>query len=193
MLNNNSIFNVLNPKFVSKIPLNLDSYIKLLNADGSLSGIQIKPFAVPGKVALWLEDPSKGSNFGSVDEDTIALEIVSEETKKRFFYVPACAHVPDWLKDKLNNTDLLFFDGTLWTDDEMVKQKVGIKTGKRMGHISMSGKEGSIEMLKEINIKRKIFIHINTTNPALLENSVEREFLTNNEWEVSFDTMEIEI
>ena len=75
----------------------------------------------------------------------------------------------------------------------MVKQKVGIKTGKRMGHISMSGKEGSIEMLKEINIKRKIFIHINTTNPALLENSVEREFLTNNEWEVSFDTMEIEI
>ena len=193
VLNNNSIFNVLNPKFVSKIPLNLNSYIKLLNADGGSSGIQIKPFAVPGKVALWLEDSSKGSNFGSVDEDTIALEIISEETNKRFFYIPACAHVPGWLKDKLDNTDLLFFDGTLWTDDEMVKQKVGIKTGKRMGHISMSGKEGSLEALKNINIKRKIFIHINTTNPALIDNSSERELLTNQGWEVSFDTMEIEI
>ena len=193
VLNNNSIFNVLNPKFVSKIPLNLNSYIKLLNADGGFSGIQIKPFAVPGKVALWLEDSSKGSNFGSVDEDTIALEIISEETNKRFFYIPACAHVPDWLKDKLDSTDLLFFDGTLWTDDEMIKQKVGIKTGKRMGHISMSGKEGSLEVLKNINIKRKIFIHINTTNPALLDNSSERALLTNQGWEVSFDTMEIEI
>ena len=193
VLNNNSIFNVLNPKFVSKIPLNLNAYIKLLNADGSPSGIKIKPFAVPGKVALWLEDPSKGSNFGSVDEDTIALEVLSEETGKRFFYIPACAHVPDWLKNKLDNTDLLFFDGTLWTDDEMVKQKVGIKTGKRMGHISMSGKEGSLEIFKNITIKRKIFIHINTTNPALLENSEERELLNKKGWEVSFDTMEVKI
>jgi pyrroloquinoline quinone biosynthesis protein B len=75
----------------------------------------------------------------------------------------------------------------------MIKQKVGIKTGKRMGHISMSGKEGSLEMFKEINIKRKIFIHINTTNPALLENSAERELLNSQGWEVSFDTMEIKI
>ncbi|MDC0651872.1 pyrroloquinoline quinone biosynthesis protein PqqB [Alphaproteobacteria bacterium] len=193
VLNNNSIFNVLNPKFVSKISLNLDSSINLLNADGSSSGIQIKAFAVPGKVALWLEDPSKGANFGSVDEDTIALEILSEETGSKFFYIPACAYIPDWLKDKLNNTDLLFFDGTLWTDDEMIQQKVGIKTGKRMGHISMSGKEGSLELFQDINIKRKIFIHINTTNPALLENSKERELLNSKGWEVSYDTMEIQI
>ena len=51
---------------------------------------------------------------------------------------------------------MLFFDGTLWTDDEMIKQKVGIKTGKRMGHISMSGEEGSLNIFKDVKINRKI-------------------------------------
>jgi pyrroloquinoline quinone biosynthesis protein B len=101
--------------------------------------------------------------------------------------------VPDWLKEKLNNTNLLFFDGTLWTDDEMIKQKVGIKTGKRMGHISMSGEEGSINIFKNVKINRKIFIHINTTNPALLNNSSERKILEDAGWEVAYDTMEIKI
>ena len=193
VLNSNSIFNVLNPKFVNKVPIKLDNYLELLNADKTASGIKVKAFAVPGKVALWLEDANKGPNFGSVDEDTIALEICNEETGASFFYIPACAYVPDWLKEKLNNTNLLFFDGTLWTDDEMIKQKVGIKTGKRMGHISMSGEEGSLNIFKNVKINRKIFIHINTTNPALLNNSSERKILEDAGWEVAYDTMEIKI
>ena len=75
----------------------------------------------------------------------------------------------------------------------MIKQNVGIKTGKRMGHISMSGQEGSIEILNKINIKRKVFIHINTTNPALLEDSDERKIANENGWEVAYDTMEIKL
>ena len=98
-----------------------------------------------------------------------------------------------WLKEKLNNTDLLFFDGTLWTDNEMIEQKVGIKTGKRMGHISMSGDEGSLQVFENTNIKRKIFIHINTTNPALIDNSKERHVLERAGWEVAYDTMEVKI
>ena len=81
----------------------------------------------------------------------------------------------------------------LWTDDEMIKDKVGIKTGKRMGHISMSGEEGSLNIFKDVKIDRKIFIHINTTNPALLNNSSERKVLENAGWEVAYDTMEIKI
>ena len=75
----------------------------------------------------------------------------------------------------------------------MIKQKVGIKTGKRMGHISMSGEEGSLNIFKDLNINRKIFIHINTTNPALLNNSLERQVLEDAGWEVAYDTMEIKI
>ena len=75
----------------------------------------------------------------------------------------------------------------------MIKENVGIKTGKRMGHISMSGEEGSIKILNKINVKRKIFIHINTTNPSLLEDSSERKLANENGWEVAYDTMEIKL
>ena len=190
VLGKNSIFNVLNPKFVNRIPIELEKIVKLIYTDDSFSGIMVKPFSVPGKVALWLEDENKGENFGSVEEDTIALEITNNEGK-RFFYIPACAHVPDWLLEKLENSELIFFDGTLWQDDEMIKENVGVKTGKRMGHISMSGIDGSIETFKKINVKRKVFIHINTTNPALLEDSSERMMATENGWEIAYDNMEI--
>ena len=60
-----------------------------------------------------------------------------------------------------------------------------------MGHISMSDSEGSIEVLKKINVKRKIFIHINTTNPSLLETSKERRLANENGWEIAYDSMEI--
>ena len=75
----------------------------------------------------------------------------------------------------------------------MIKENVGMKTGKRMGHISMSGIDGSIETFKKINVKRKVFIHINTTNPALLEDSSERKIATENGWEIAYDTMEIKL
>nr|MBC8295852.1 pyrroloquinoline quinone biosynthesis protein B [Pelagibacterales bacterium] len=185
--------NVLNPKFVKRNPIKLNEAIPLKYTDDTNSGITVTPFAVPGKVALWLEDESKGSNFGSVAEDTIALEIKGPEGNTEFFYIPGCANMPDWLKERVDNANLILFDGTLWTDDEMIKENVGIKTGQRMGHMSMSGSNGSIEAFKKLNIKRKIFIHINTTNPALLENSTERKVANEAGWEIAYDTMEIKI
>ena len=193
VLEKNSMFNVLNPKFVKRSPIKLNEELRLKYTDNTESGITVTPFAVPGKVALWLEDESKGDNFGSVEEDTIALEVKGPKGNTEFFYIPGCASMPDWLKEKVSNSNLILFDGTLWTDDEMIKDNVGIKTGQRMGHMSMSGKDGSIEAFKELNIKRKIFIHINTTNPALLENSNERKIANKAGWEISHDTMEIKI
>ena len=193
VIEKNSIFNVLNPKFVVRKPIKLDTAQPLIYTDGKDSGISILPFAVPGKVALWLEDESKGADFGSVEEDTIAIEVRDSKNKAKFFYIPGCASMPEWLKKRINNSDLILFDGTLWTDDEMIRVKVGIKTGNRMGHMSMSGKNGSIELLKKLNIKRKIFIHINTTNPALLENSNERKLANDSGWEIAYDNMEISL
>ena len=89
---------------------------------------------------------------------------------------------------------MILFDGTLWKDDEIIASNLGInKTGLRMGHLSMSGKEGTMELLKDLNIKKKFFIHINTTNPALLENSSERKELNEKGWEVSNDGMEVSL
>lgn len=193
VLASNSIFNVLNPAFVKREPMQLDVPLELQKPDGASSGIAVTPFSVPGKVALWLEDASKGANFGSVAEDTIALDVSVAGGEARFFYIPACAEFTQELAHRIRGAELVFFDGTLWVDDEMIRDQVGTKTGKRMGHMSVSGEDGTIAALKNLGIKRKIFIHINTTNPILLEDSNERELVTTAGWEVACDGLEITI
>ena len=75
----------------------------------------------------------------------------------------------------------------------MIHDGVGIKTGQRMGHISVSGEEGTLAALNDLGIKRKIFIHINTTNPILFANSEERRMVEAAGWEVSYDGMDIDL
>jgi pyrroloquinoline quinone biosynthesis protein B len=191
VLASNSIFNVLNPKYVNRLGLELDSALELSGHDGQKLGITIVPFAVPGKVALWMEDEKSDKNFGTVDEDTIALEVKSRSG--RFFYIPACARMTDSLAERVSGADLVFFDGTLWVDDEMIREKVGVKTGQRMGHISVSGQNGALSSFTNLSVKRKVFIHINTTNPILVDDSPERAAVLSAGWEVSYDGMAIEL
>ena len=166
---------------------------ELKNKEGKGSGIFVEAFEVPGKIALWLEDESKGANFGTQEGDTIGLKISSAGKEKSFYYIPACAKMTSELSEKLKDSELVLFDGTLWKNDEMASSKVGEKTGQRMGHMYNSGPDGSIEAFKDLNVKKKIFIHINTTNPILLSDSSERKIVEENNWEVSYDGMEITI
>ena len=193
VLQGNNVFNVLNPKFVERIPLSLDVPLQLQLPNGVATGLVVVPFAVPGKIALWLEEKNKDVALAAVGEDTIALEIRNANQEIQFFYIPGCAEMTDDLADRLRGAPLVFFDGTLWRDDEMIRDDVGIKTGKRMGHMSMSGDDGSIAAFDSLRVKRKVFIHINTTNPVLLEDSDQRKFATKAGWEVSYDGMEINL
>lgn len=192
VLEANPIFNVLNPKFVKRDSMSLEREIDILGADGVPLGISAVPFSVPGKVALWLEGNSEQDNFGTVDEDTIALEI-REHGTTRFFYIPACARMTEELAKRVDSSDLVFFDGTLWTDDEMVRDGVGVKTGQRMGHMSVSGEDGTLASFSGVRAARKVFIHINTTNPILIADTVERKIVEGAGWEVAYDGMEIEL
>ena len=193
VLSQNSIFNVLNPDFVDKREMVMNEDFELESKDFEKSGIIVEAFEVPGKIALWLEDESKGENFGTQEGDTIGLKISSKNSSKSFFYIPACAKMTNGLRDRIDNSDLILFDGTLWKNDEMEISKVGEKTGQRMGHMNNSGADGSMEVFKNINVKRKIYIHINTTNPILLDYSDERKIVEQNGWEVSYDGMEINL
>ena len=193
VLEANTVFNVLNPKFVERQPLTLGQPHALARADGASLGVTIVPFAVPGKVALWLEDPTKGANFGSVDEDTVALEVRDAEGATAFFYIPACAAMTEALADRIRGAPLVFFDGTLWVDDEMVRDGVGVKTGQRMGHMSISGDAGTIAAFAPLDVRRKVFIHINTTNPVLREDSDERRQAGDAGWEVAYDGMALDV
>jgi pyrroloquinoline quinone biosynthesis protein B len=192
VLEANSIFNVLNPEFVTREPMALDEECDLVGGGDGPLGVSVVPFAVPGKVALWLEDESRGDNFGTVEEDTIALE-VRVKGQTRFFYMPACARMSDELATRLRGAELVFFDGTLWVDDEMVRDGVGVKTGARMGHMSVSADDGTLAAFADLDVARKIFIHINTTNPILIADTPERAQVEAAGWEVSYDGMAIEI
>jgi pyrroloquinoline quinone biosynthesis protein B len=192
ILAENSIFDVLDAKLVKRIPMELGRPISVEGPLGPV-GIMIEPFAVPGKVALYLEDEKAGAGLGTQEGDTVGLKVVDEKTGRHFFYVAGCAKLDDRLRARLQGAPLLFFDGTLYTNDEMIRQGLLDKTGERMGHMNMSGRDGSIEQLAPLYIGRKIFIHINNSNPVLREGSPERVAVEAAGWEVGYDGMEVRI
>jgi pyrroloquinoline quinone biosynthesis protein B len=95
------------------------------------------------------------------------------------------------LKQRLAGASLIFFDGTVWRDDELIAAGLGAKTGQAMGHIAMSGDNGAIAALADLGIDRKIFLHINNSNPALLRDSAERKTAERAGWQIPADGMEI--
>lgn len=191
-INSNSVFEVCARDIIPRNTIPLGKKVKL-TGDGIDLGLTIDAFAVPGKIALFLEHGSAADNFGSRAGDTIGLEITENKTGKSFFYIPGCAEIDVPLAERIKGAELIFFDGTLFTDDEMISQGLLDKTGQRMGHISMSGPQGSVEGMKPLGIKRRIYVHINNSNPALDENSPERKYVEAGGWEVGHDGMEIRL
>lgn len=191
ILADNTIFNVLNPEVVRRVVLPTDVPTALLLPDGQPSGLEVEAFVVPGKVALYLEDARAGVGLGTEEGDTLGLEVRATDGGGRFLFVPACAAMTDALRRRIDGAPLVFFDGTLWADDEMVAAGLGPKTGRRMGHLSMSGPDGTMALFEGLSVGRKLFIHVNNSNPALLADSPERAELTRAGWELAADGMEI--
>lgn len=188
----NSVFNVCDKAIVPRRELPLDQTVALDGAGEDL-GVSVEPFAVPGKIALFLEDAKAGGNFGSREGDTIGLKVTETATGRHFYYIPGCAEVDPPLAKRIKGAPLVFFDGTLYTDDEMISQGLLNKTGARMGHISISGPAGSIAAFKDLAVKRKIYVHINNSNPVLDDNSAERKDTEAAGWEVGYDGMEVRL
>jgi pyrroloquinoline quinone biosynthesis protein B len=192
VLEDNSIFNVVNKDLVARRELKLNERTELHTVDGRSLGIWIEAFAVPGKVALFLEDASRAEQgYGSEDGDTIGVKISDLSGSEQAFYIPGCADVDAALEKRLTSAQLLMFDGTVFTDDEMPRAGISPKTGQRMGHIAISGADGSIVKLANVQIDRKIYLHINNTNPILDDLSKEAEFVRSHGWDIAYDGMEV--
>ena len=187
----NRIFDVLDPRLVERVHLPVGRPLQL--AGEGAGGLTLEAFAVPGKVALYLEDASAGPGLGTREGDTIGLRISEPASGAAFFYVPGCAAVDAALATRLRDAPLVLFDGTLYDDEEMIAQGLSSKTGRRMGHISMSGAEGTIAAFRGLGVKRRIFVHINNSNPVLREDSPERRAVESAGWEVAVDGMEIRL
>lgn len=189
-LRDNSIFNVLSAERVRREPIEFETTFEPTLADGSSSGLEVLPFLVPGKRAWYLEDaaaPAQDDEAG----DTVGLRIADKQSGQYFFFLAACAAMTPELKVRLKDAPLVFFDGTVWRDDELIVAGLGSKTGQRMGHMAMSGADGTMAALADLGIARKVFLHINNSNLALLPESAERAQVEHAGWLIPSDGMEI--
>jgi pyrroloquinoline quinone biosynthesis protein B len=192
VIEENSVFRILAPHVVERVALHAGRSVQIRGA-GTDTGLTVEAFDVPGKIALYLEDASAGPTLGTQAGDTIGLKITEAATGKFFFYIPGCADVDATLRGRLAHASHLFFDGTLYADDEMIRQGLLDKSGARMGHISMSGIDGSIAAFSELGIGRKIYVHINNSNPVLDAGSLQRKAVEAAGWEIGQDGMEIRL
>lgn len=184
ILRSNPIFGVLAEDVVTRLPADLDQPLQI-------AGLTVTLFPVPGKVPLYLEGDQV--EVGAETDAVVGVDITDPATGGRLCYLPGCAAMPDHLRRRLDGTDALLFDGTLWTDDEMVAAGVGAKTGRRMGHMPISGSGGTLEALAGLAVRHRIFVHLNTTNPVLLADSEQRRAVEAAGWTVGEDGMELRL
>ncbi|MGD9512016.1 MAG: pyrroloquinoline quinone biosynthesis protein PqqB, partial [Geminicoccaceae bacterium] len=191
VLERNPIFEVVNRDLVPRRRLIEEVETLLADAVGTALGPVVRPFLAPGKLPLYLEREVAAVDTEAMAGDTLGLEVTAGG--RRMVYLANCARITEPLRRRIDGADLLFMDGTLWRDDEMIVQGIGAKTGRRMGHISMSGPDGPIARLRDLRIGQRVFIHINNTNPALLADSPERTELEWAGWKVAQDGMELRL
>ena len=141
---------------------------------------------VPGKVPLYLE----GENPETASETPSNVGVEISAGGARIAYIPGAAAVTAAMSERMARADVVFFDGTLYRDDEMIASGTGGKTGRRMGHMPIDGADGSLAALGSL-AGRRIYVHINNTNPILVAGSPERAAVEREGWEIAEDGMEI--
>jgi pyrroloquinoline quinone biosynthesis protein B len=181
-ISDNPMFGVLSTDVVTRRAITPGERFALV------SGIEAELFIVPGKLPLYLEgeDPDIKSETGA----NVGVELC--DGRSRIAYVPGAAAVTPVLRERLARADVLLFDGTLFADDEMIRTETGKKSGRRMGHLPINGPDGSLAALAGLS-SRRIFVHINNTNPLLVDGSPERARVAAAGWEVAEDGMEISL
>ncbi|GEC17060.1 pyrroloquinoline quinone biosynthesis protein PqqB [Nitrobacter winogradskyi] len=176
ILDSNPVFRVLDLDTVQRKLVVLNKSFPLL------PGLDASLFAVPGKVALFMED--EDATIGGESEHVTGVALSAGGL--RAFYIPGCAHLTESLATRIRGADIVFFDGTLFTDDEMIRTRTGTKTGRRMGHMPISGEGGSLKVLAGLDIGRIVYIHINNTNP-IWRDGPERDLVLRHGFEVGCD------
>lgn len=183
VLDANPIFEALDRRRVARRVVPLGRAFELL------PGLTAELFATPGKTPLFLEERDVTPQTDLLGEQTVGVRLT--DGRSEVFYVPGCARMTPDLAERLRGASVVMFDGTVFHDDEMIREGVGHKTGTRMGHMAMAGPEGSLAAFAGLDVKRKIYVHINNTNPVWRPDSAERREVEAAGWEIAYDGMEI--
>jgi pyrroloquinoline quinone biosynthesis protein B len=148
-------------------------------------GLSYRAFPVP---------TTKRARFGTREgeEGVVGYRITNGHTGRALVYLPNAQQFTAAVRAHLECCTCLLFDGTCWQDDELIRLGIAGKTSREMGHLPIAGAEGSLEQLAPLPIERKIYIHINNTNPILLEDAPERRIVEEHGLEVAADGLELE-
>ena len=186
----NTMFGMLNrvePQVVWTA-MNSEAPFPLLSAEGKDSGLRCEVHYLSGRYPKYVK-----SDAASLAPDEASAALFFESASgSRIAYVPATGTLGDALFEKINRADVLLFDGTFWSDDELARLKGSGETALQMGHLPV---QESLRLLKNLNskVKRKIFIHLNNTNPMLNETSAEYRAVRQAGWEVAEDNWQLEL
>jgi pyrroloquinoline quinone biosynthesis protein B len=189
LVEGNTMFRTLQrfPGQVRFEPLTLERPLALPGRDGRPSGVSVTPIPLPGKVAKHLEGLAAGS-----PEDNVGLWLHDERTGKRLVIASSTGALGDYV-GLLDGADACVFDGTFWSSDELVRLGLGTARAEDMAHLPIGGPQGSLALLAGVTARRKVFTHINNTNPILAEGSPERRAVEAAGWEVAEDGLVLDL
>jgi pyrroloquinoline quinone biosynthesis protein B len=166
---------------VTALPLN--EPVRLCRRDGAASGLSVESFAVPA-------GPPR---FASRDErgHTVGLLLRDEVQRKVCAFVPGCGGLDEELLGLVSDADALLFDGTFWSDEEMIALGISSKTAREIDHLPIGGRGGSLAILAGLPCRHRVYTHINNTNPILIESSPERAEVERAGMIVAFDGLHL--
>jgi len=186
----NSMFGMLNradPQVVWT-PMNAGAAFPLLDATGHESGLRCDVHYLAGRYPKYVK--SSGLAPGEATAALFFESTSAESARTRVGYLPAISRLDDRLLAKIDGLDLLLFDGTFWSDDELIRVQGSGETAHQMGHIPV---EESLGLLKNVEVGRKMFVHINNTNAILNEAGSEHRVVRKAGWEVAEDNWHVEL
>lgn len=185
----NSFFRMLNrvPRQVEWSAVVPGSPFELTSADERSSGIVGTAIALGTRYPAYVT-PTRARQLPAAETVTgLIIESGAESGGLRLAYLSAVGQIDDSLIGTLSGVDVLLFDGTFWSDDELIRVESSGATAHEMGHVPVGGPDGSLRRLAKLRAKKKIFIHINNTNPMLNESSAEHRELRDAGWELAED------
>jgi len=182
----NSMFGMLNrvPRQVVWSEVDLERQISLCTVDESDIGISCSVFSLGSRYPAYVSRP-RAAELPS--NESLLGAILHSSTGGRVAYMPAVPAIDDSLLRRLEDIDLLLFDGTFWSDDELIEVQGSGARAREMGHVSVSGAEGSLRRLAELRRPRKVFVHVNNTNPMLDESGPQYAEVRAAGWEIAED------
>jgi pyrroloquinoline quinone biosynthesis protein B len=188
----NSVFGMLNrvPDQVCWMDVRMEGSFPLLTMDGSESGISCEVFSLEKNYPAYV---SRERAAKLNPEEASLGVILTVSSGRRLAYMPAVPAITEPLLRLLETADLVLFDGTFWSDDELIRVQGSGATARDMGHVPVSGNDGSLRTLAGLQHPRKVFIHVNNTNPMLDESGAEYREVQAAGWEIAEDGWQLSL